>query len=53
MSGMMKRKCCGGCGGLGNCTEWCDCLPDDIHLSIEIYQRKGLFIGTRGNKILL
>ena len=39
MSGMMKRKCCGGCGGLGNCTEWCDCLPDDIHLSIEVYQR--------------
>ena len=36
---MLKRKCCGGCAELGNCTDWCDCLPDDIHLRVDLYQR--------------
>lgn len=38
MSGMMKRKCCGGCGDLGNCTDWCACLPNDVTLSVNLKQ---------------
>jgi hypothetical protein len=38
MSGFLKRKCCGGCNQLGNCTEWCACLPQDATLSVTLRQ---------------
>lgn len=38
MSGFLKRKCCGGCGGPTTCTEWCACLPSDVTLSVTLNQ---------------
>ena len=34
----IKRKCCSVPCGL-NCEDWCDCLPNGIHVTMELFQR--------------
>jgi hypothetical protein len=35
----IKRKCCPSNCGVIPCDDWCDCLPNGAHVTIELFQR--------------